>query len=124
MKLLSAVYYQYVHFYGHKTNQLNFLSSFIKIIVRHMFDIEFLEKLSSFHVKIILKNLKYITGLGTLYGSILFWIVCEVLHKIITTYKMNSNFLIKENDACSIEKKLDDFTEIKYCTLLFYTSYK
>ena len=40
--LLSAVYYQYVHFYGHKTNQLNFLYSFIKIVIRHMFNIEFL----------------------------------------------------------------------------------
>ena len=70
------------------------------------------------------KNPKCITSLGTFYENILLLIVCKVLHEIITTYKMNSNFLIKENDACSIEKKLDDFTEIKYCTLLFYTSYK
>ena len=120
MKVLSAVYYQYVHFYGHKTNQLNFLFFFMRIVVKHMFNIEFFETWQN----IRLKNQKYITSLGTFDKSILLLIVCKVLHDIITTYKMNSNFLIKEHDACSIEKKLDDFTEIKYCTLLFYTSYK
>ena len=72
MKVLSAVYYQYVHFYGHKTNQLNFLSSFIKIVVRHMFNIEFFEKWLTCR-NIRLKNPKCITRLGTFYESILLW---------------------------------------------------